>query len=97
LARSPTVRDICAARSLPHTCDDTWGGDIIAAACAHVGATVPPRLLEGVWIAEPYTNAHYDSANPLRVERGHIRVPTGDGLGVLPDEGVFGAPVASFT
>ena len=92
-----TVRDICAARSLPHTCDDAWGGDIIAAACVHVGATVQPRLLEGVWVAEPYMKAHYDSTNPLPVEGGHIRVPTGDGLGVLPDESVFGPPVASFT
>lgn len=43
-----TVRDICAARSMPHTCDDAWGVDIIAAACVHIGATVEPRLLEGV-------------------------------------------------
>ena len=28
-----TVRELCAVRSLPHTCDDAWGGDIIAAAC----------------------------------------------------------------
>ena len=34
------VRDICEARALPHTCDDSWGGDIIAAECVHVGATV---------------------------------------------------------
>lgn len=43
-----TFRDICEARSMPHTCDDAWGGDIIAAACTHVGATVSPRLMEGV-------------------------------------------------
>lgn len=33
----------------------------------------------------------------LRIaESGHIQVPTGAGLGVVPDEGVFGKPVASF-
>lgn len=90
------VRDICEARSLPHTCDDSWGGDIIAAACAHVAATVHPRLLEGVWLAEPFMDGHYDSTNPVRVDAGRIRVPTGPGLGVVPDEDVFGAPVASF-
>ena len=72
------------------------GGDIIAAACVHVGATVQPRLLEGVWLAEPYMDVHYDSGNPVRIEGGHIQVPTGPGLGVVPDEGVFGEPVASF-
>jgi L-alanine-DL-glutamate epimerase-like enolase superfamily enzyme len=90
------VRDVCEARSMPHTCDDTWGGDLLAAACVHAGATVQPRLLEGVWLAQPYMDLHYDSRNPVRVEDGHVRVPLGDGLGVVPDEGVFGDPVASF-
>ncbi len=96
LGAMATVRDVCEARSLPHTCDDSWGGDIIAAACAHLAATVHPRLLEGVWIAEPFMDGHVDSTNPVRVEKGRITVPTGPGLGVVPDEGVFGAPVASF-
>jgi 4-hydroxyproline betaine 2-epimerase len=91
-----TVRDLCESRSMPHTSDDSWGGDIIAAACVHLGATVRPRLLEGVWIAQPHMDIHYDSDNPIRIEGGHIQVPTGPGLGVVPDEGVFGKPVASF-
>jgi len=96
LGTMATVRDVCESRSLPHTCDDSWGGDIIAAACVHIGATVAPRLLEGVWLAEPYIGSHYDSDDPVRIEGGRIRVPTGPGLGVVPDEGVFGEPVASF-
>lgn len=91
-----TFRDICEARSLPHTCDDAWGGDIIAAACTHIGATVAPRLMEGVWIAAPYIDGHYDSRNGIRIEGGHIRLPGGPGLGITPDEGCFGAPVASW-
>ncbi|WP_170468866.1 mandelate racemase/muconate lactonizing enzyme family protein [Ruegeria arenilitoris] len=89
-------RDVCEARNLPHTCDDSWGGDIIAAACTHIGATVRPELLEGVWLAAPYIDGHYDPENGIRIEAGHINVPTGPGLGVVPDETRFGAPVASF-
>lgn len=89
-------RDICAARSLPHTCDDSWGGDIIAAACTHIGATVQPKLMEGAWIAQSYIDGHYDSRNGVKIEGGHIRLPEGPGLGVVPDDGMFGAPVASF-
>jgi 4-hydroxyproline betaine 2-epimerase len=96
LGNTTTVRDICESRSMPHTCDDSWGGDILAAACVHIGATVQPRLLEGVWIAESYMDVHYDSANPVRIEEGHVKIPRGAGLGVDPDEGVFGEPVASF-
>lgn len=96
LGAMATVRDLCETRSLPHTCDDSWGGDIIAAACTHVGATVAPRLFEGAWLAEPFMDVHYDSVNPVRIDGGHIRLPTGPGLGVVPDAGVFGEPVASF-
>jgi L-alanine-DL-glutamate epimerase-like enolase superfamily enzyme len=96
LGTMAVIRDLCEARSMPHTCDDSWGGDIIAAACVHIGATVQPRLLEGVWLAEPYMDVRYDSENPVQIKGGHIQVPTGPGLGVVPDPGVFGAPVASF-
>ena len=89
-------RDICAARNLPHTCDDSWGGDIIAAACTHVGATVAPELLEGVWLAAPFIDGHYDPDNGVRIEGGHIKRPQGPGLGIVPDEDLFGTPVASF-
>ncbi len=89
-------RDLCEARNLPHTCDDSWGGDIIAAACTHIGATVKPELLEGVWLAAPYIEGNYDPENGIRIEGGHIRVPSAPGLGVAPDESRFGASVASF-
>jgi 4-hydroxyproline betaine 2-epimerase len=91
-----TFRDICAARNLPHTCDDAWGGDIIAAACTHIGATVAPELLEGVWLAAPFVEGHYDLENGIRIEGGHIKRPQGSGLGIVPDEGLFGTPAASF-
>lgn len=91
-----TFRNICETRTLPHTADDAWGGDIIAAACTHIGATVQPRLFEGAWLAQPMIDGHYDSRNGIRIEGGHIRLPEGPGLGVVPDEGIFGDPIASF-
>ncbi|QGX97094.1 mandelate racemase [Roseovarius faecimaris] len=91
-----TLRDICAARALPHTCDDSWGGDIIAAACTHVGATVSPHLLDGVWIAAPYIDGHYCAKGGVIVEAGHIALPDGPGLGLMIDPEQFGTPVASF-
>ena len=90
------VRDLCEVHSLPQTCEDSWGGDIVAAACAHVGATLQPHLLEGVWIAGLYIDGHYDSQNGVRLDGGHITLPKGPGLGIEPDEGIFGKPVLSF-
>ena len=89
-------RDICEARSLPHTCDDSWGGDLIASACVQVGATVHRKLFEGAWLAAPYIEGNYDPENGIRIVGGYIKQPQGPGLGVIPDESQFGAPVASF-
>lgn len=91
-----TFRDICAARNLPHSCDDSWGGDIIAAACTHIAATVTPELLEGAWLAAPFVEGHYDPDNGVRIEGGHITRPQSPGLGIVPDESLFRTPVASF-
>lgn len=91
-----TFRDLCEARSVHHTCDDAWGGDIIAAACTHIGATVAPKLMEGVWIAAPYIENHYDPVG-IGISEGHIRVPEGAGLGVIPDESVLPAPQHLFS
>lgn len=96
ISAMPALRDVCAARSLPHTVDDAWGGDIIAAACVQVAATVVPERLEGVWIAQPYIDGHYDAHGGIRIRDGHIDVPTGPGLGLDIDPDQFGEPVASW-
>ncbi len=89
-------RDICENYGLPHTCDDSWGGDIIAAACTHVASTVKENLLEGSWLAAPYIEGNYDKDNGIKIIQGHITVPEGSGLGVVIDETLFGSPVFSF-
>lgn len=95
LSNFATFRDICAARGLPHTVDDSWGGNIIAAACAHMGATVPEKTLEGVWLATPYQTDHYGPDAPILIENGHVTLPEGPGLGINPDADQFGPPIIS--
>ncbi|RWB75381.1 MAG: mandelate racemase [Mesorhizobium sp.] len=96
LTKMATVRDLCAIRSLPHSCDDAWGGDIIAAACVHLAATVEPRRMEGAWIAQEYIEGHFDQKHPVVIKQGHIDVPQRPGLGVKPEPGMFGKPVAIY-
>ena len=64
-------RDICEARHLPHTADDAWGGDIIAAACVHMGATVNPKTFEGTWLAQPYIARPAVHRRSLRFRQRH--------------------------
>ena len=92
-----TVRDVCAARSLPHTCEDSWGGDIVAAAVLQLAATVEPRLLEAVWTAGSYIEENYDPENGINIEGGYFTLPSGPGLGINPDESRIGALTASFS
>ena len=89
-------RDICEISNLPHTCDDSWGGDIIAAACTHIASTVKENLLEGAWLAAPYIEGNYDKDNGITIVQGHISVPEGPGLGVVVDETLLGPPIFSF-
>ncbi|MGB1147758.1 MAG: mandelate racemase/muconate lactonizing enzyme family protein [Alphaproteobacteria bacterium] len=90
------VRDLCAAHGIPHTVDDSWGGDIITAACVQLGATVDPARLEGVWTAQPYIERAYDKENGPRLEQGTIAVSERPGLGLEIEPGLFGKPVAVF-
>ncbi len=80
-----SVREVCRAASRPMTVDDSWGGDIIAAACLHLAATIRPDLSDGVWVAQPYIDGHYDPQNGIRIRGGWLDVPEGAGLGVTPD------------
>jgi len=92
-----TIRDICSARSIPHTCEDSWGGDILAAAIVHVAATAEPRLLEAAWTAGNYIEENYDPENGIRVEGGYFKLPGGPGLGIFPDEDRIGELQLSYS
>ena len=92
-----TIRDICAARSIPHTCEDSWGGDILAAAIVHIASTVEPRLLEAAWTPGNYIEEHYDPENGIQVQGGQFKLPDGMGLGISPDENRIGSLQASYT
>ena len=96
LSGMQAARDICEAAGLRHTCDDSWGGDIIAAACVHMASTVQPALLDGVWLAQPHINGHYDAQRGVRAVDGRISVPNEPGLGVSIDPEQFGPSIATF-
>ena len=91
-----TVRDICEARSIPHSMEDTWGGDIVSAAILHVGATVKPPMLEAVWTSGDYIEENYDPQNGINVDSGYFSLPQGSGLGITPDESRIGTRVAVY-
>ena len=93
-----SIRDLCMAARVPMSADDAWGGDIVAAACVALGATLDPQLSRGAWLAHPYHQTHYDEKNGPRLENGFATLPCGGpGLGLVIDDGRFGEPVAVYS
>ncbi len=90
------IRDLCEARAMPHTCEDSWGGDILAAAILHMAASVKPTQLDCIWTATNYIEESYDPAKPIKVKDGQFALPKGLGLGIEPNENRLGDCVLSF-
>ncbi len=94
LTKLRAVRDVCDALRMPLTIDDTWGGDLVAAATIHMGSTVDPLLYEGTWTSWRYMDASYPThTESIAPSGGTLPVPTGPGLGVELDLDGLGDPL----
>ena len=45
LTKARQIRDLCVSLGIAMTIEDTWGGDIITAAIAHLAHSTPARYL----------------------------------------------------
>jgi L-alanine-DL-glutamate epimerase-like enolase superfamily enzyme len=89
-------RDICRAAGLTMSVQDTVGSAIAFAAIAHLGATVPPRLLRCILDCRDMVTletARFDA--PLR--DGGVLVPDAPGLGIAVRREALGEPVATWS
>lgn len=92
LTRARQARDLCVSLGIAMTIEDTWGGDIITAAIAHLAHSTPTELL--------FSSTDFNSygpksivANPPERQGGRLAAPTDAGLGVEPLMDVLGQPV----
>jgi len=89
-------RDMCRAAGLTMSVQDTVGSDVSFAAVAHLGQTVPERLLRCVLDVRgmvSQTTATLDAP----IKDGGVLLGDAPGLGIAVDRKVMGAPVASYT
>ena len=91
-----TMRDLCIAHGIAMTIEDTWGGDIVTAAIAHLAQSTPEEFLFSATDFNSYGVKTIAQGAPRRVN-GAMRAPDGPGLGVEPDIDVLGAPVLTFS
>ena len=87
------ARDLCVSLGVKMCIEDTWGSDITTSAALHVGASTQPQFIMNVCDLSSYVAPKLDEGLPLR-DNGHIKAPSGIGLGVSPDLDRLGAPIA---
>jgi L-alanine-DL-glutamate epimerase-like enolase superfamily enzyme len=92
LTRAKLVRDLAEELGLRLTIEDTWGGDLVTAAVAHLAGSTRPDALFTVSFMNDWTLEHVAGYEP-RAEHGIGRAPSGPGLGVEVDLGLLGEPL----
>jgi len=95
LTRARQLRELAETLGIRLTVEDTWGGDLVTAAVAHLAASVQPELLFTVSFMNDWTREHVAGYEP-RSRDGVGAAPTGPGLGVEVDLEALGEPLFSF-
>jgi cis-L-3-hydroxyproline dehydratase len=94
LTRARQIRDLCLSLGIAMTIEDSWGGDIITAAIAHLAHSTPPELLFSTTDFNSYVTVSTAAGAPQRTN-GVMAASTTPGLGIVPRMDVLGAPVFS--
>jgi cis-L-3-hydroxyproline dehydratase len=92
LTRARQARDLCVSLGVAMTLEDSWGGDIVTAAIAHLAHSTPPELLFSATDFNSYVTVSLADGAPRRVN-GRLAAPTAPGLGITPRPDVLGKPV----
>ena len=92
LTKARLARDICASLGIAMTIEDSWGGDIITAAIAHLAHSTPAELLFSSTDFNSYVTVSTADGAPQR-ENGRLRASDQPGLGIVPRTEVLGDPV----
>ena len=94
LTKARQIRDLCLSLGIALTIEDTWGGDIITAAIAHLAHSTPPNYLFTATDFNSYVTVSNATGAPQRQD-GRMAAPTAPGLGVEPRWELLGKPVIS--
>jgi L-alanine-DL-glutamate epimerase-like enolase superfamily enzyme len=92
LTKTRQLRDLCVSLGVAMTLEDSWGGDIVTAAIAHLAHSTPPELLFTATDFNSYVTVSVAEGAPRRVS-GRMAASTAPGLGVTPRGDVLGEPV----
>ncbi len=92
ITKARQIRDLCVSLGIAMTIEDTWGGDIITAAIAHLAHSTPPELLFSSTDFNSYVTVSIAEGAPQR-NHGRLAASKAPGLGITPRLDVLGAAV----
>ena len=93
LTKARQIRDLASLWAFAMTIEDSWGGDVVTAAIAHLAHSTPERFRFTSTDFNSYVTVVNASGAPQRVN-GKMRAGDAPGLGVELNREVLGAPVA---
>ncbi|HXU38389.1 MAG TPA: cis-3-hydroxy-L-proline dehydratase [Blastocatellia bacterium] len=92
LTRARQIRDLCVSLGIAMTIEDTWGGDIVTAAIAHLAHSTRPEYLFSATDFNSYVTVSIATGAPER-RNGRLAASSQPGLGIEPRREVLGEPV----
>jgi cis-L-3-hydroxyproline dehydratase len=92
LTKTRQLRDLCMSLGIAMTLEDSWGGDIVTAAIAHLAHSTPTEFLFTSTDFNSYVTRSIADGAPRR-NNGRLAAATAPGLGITPRLTEFGAPV----
>ncbi|MBT8078304.1 MAG: mandelate racemase/muconate lactonizing enzyme family protein, partial [Gammaproteobacteria bacterium] len=95
LSKARLIRDVCVALQIPMTIEDSWGGDIITAAIAHLAHSTPEPMRFSSTDFNSYNTVSNATGAPQR-ENGCMVASEEPGLGIVPNFDALGAPLAVY-
>ena len=95
LSKAKLIRDLCVSLHLPMTIEDSWGGDIVTAAIAHLAHSTPERYRFSSTDFNSYVTVQNASGAPRRQD-GCMTAGQNPGLGIAPDFDALGPAVATY-
>ena len=91
LTKTRQARDLCVSLGVAMTLEDSWGGDIVTAAIAHLAHSTPTEFLFSSTDFNSYVTRTIADGAPHR-KNGRLAASTEPGLGVKPRLAEFGPP-----
>src|SRR5205814_6725754 len=89
LTKVRQARDLCVSLGIAMTLEDSWGGDVVTAAIAHLAHSTPTEFLFTATDFNSYVTVSVAEGAPRRVN-GRMAAAPAPGLGVTPRPEVLG-------